>query len=128
MRVRNARCILGMLLFVALNVAAQNSLAASVTVSGVVVDPTGATVPRARVMLLDLKTFKTQTVSVGGDGKFLFTDLIPGDFGLIVAGSDDPYAGCWKPVLRQVETRKVPTQNLRITLSLDNERCPGIVD
>jgi hypothetical protein len=123
----NAACVVGVLLFVALNTASQNSSPATATVSGVVTDATGATLPLARVMLVDLKTFKTQTVEVREDGKFRFPDLTEGDYGLMVAGptSSSP---CWKPVFKQLDTRKVPTQGLRITQLLDLERCPKIVN
>jgi hypothetical protein len=117
-----------MLLIAVFNGVSQNISPNSATVSGVVTDPTGATLPRARVMLVDLKTFKTQTTEVGADGKFLFPDLIPGDFALIVAGPGDPRAACWKPAVRQLDTRKNAAKDLRIPLLLDNERCGGVVN
>jgi hypothetical protein len=116
-----------LLLFV-INAASQNSSTALSIVSGTVTDPTGATLPLARVMLVNLKTLQTQTVEVREDGKFRFPDRTPGEFALIVAGPGDPHAACWKPSIRQLDTRKTPTLDLRITLSLDLERCPGIIN
>jgi hypothetical protein len=124
---RIALCLFAGSLFVALNMAAQNSSPATATVSGMVIDATGATLPLARVMLVDLKTFKTQAVEVRGDGSFRFPDLTEADYALIVAGPTSS-SQCWKPAFKQLDTRKVPTQGLRITLPLDNERCPGIVN
>jgi len=129
MRPQNALRVMAVLLIAAFNAGSQNNLPAPATVFGVVTDPTGATLPRTRVMLVDLKTFKAQTASVGVDGKFTFPGLIPGDFALIVAGPGDPRAACWKPAIRQVDARKTPIQDLRIALSLDFERCgEGIVN
>jgi hypothetical protein len=57
---------------------AQNINAA--TVLGVVTDPSGAVVPKAKVELLDIATGKTRSVATNDSGRYSFSAVNPGNY------------------------------------------------
>ena len=120
------KLIFSMLLLTAIGLA-QNSSVANGKLTGVVVDPGGATLPKARVMLVNLKSLGTQTVVVPLDGKFSFENLRQGDYAVIVVGPSDPYGACWSPAIRQVTLNAERPIDLRIQILLDT-RCGKGVD
>jgi hypothetical protein len=68
--------------------AASSSLAQiAASLQGTVHDPTGAAVPRARVLLTDTATNIQQQTDASGSGDFLFTHLNPGVYRLDVTAS-----------------------------------------
>jgi hypothetical protein len=80
-------------------------------------------------MAIDLQTLDTQKTVVGGDGKFVFSAREPGEYAIIVAGSDKPYSPpCWKPAIRQVTLASGTATDLRIPLLLDLQKCPKIIN
>ena len=68
-------------------------------ISGVVTDASGASLRKARILLVDLSSFETQKAEVGLDGTFEF-QVKPGDYALTAGTPKD--APCWKPPIRQV--------------------------
>ena len=56
-------------------------------VGGVVTDPNNAAIPNATVTLRSLGTNKVETATTGADGRFRFTNLQPGSYGLSVAAA-----------------------------------------
>ena len=107
----------------------QNLPVSGTQLAGVVTDPTGATLPDARVLVINLQTLDTQRTVVGGDGKFMFPEKIPGEYAVIVVGSDKPYSPpCWKPAIRQVRVVSGTATDIRIPLLMDLEKCPKVVD
>lgn len=51
-------------------------------ISGAVVDPTGAAVPSASVILMRVKTGETVTVQTRSDGSYVFPSMSPADYKL----------------------------------------------
>lgn len=51
---------------------------------GIVLDPNGAVIPGATIALVDLKLKKSYEVVSGNSGKFLFKDVTPGVYRLVV--------------------------------------------
>lgn len=78
--IRVVSAALAVLLFVAASAPAQ-----SASLAGRVVDPDGAAVPNAAVVLLPLPAGASQTQVTGGDGSFRFTGLRPGEYRLEVS-------------------------------------------
>jgi hypothetical protein len=62
-----------------LRVASAQGLGA---ISGAVVDPTGAAVPSASVILTRVKTGETVTVETRPDGSYVFPSMSPADYKL----------------------------------------------
>lgn len=104
----------------------QSSSVSSAQLTGMVVDPGGATLPRARVLLLNLKSLQSETATVPIDGKFAFRNLQPGDYVVVVVGSSDPYEPCWIPVIKQMTIKKNVPAELRAQLFLDQKCGKGV--
>jgi hypothetical protein len=51
---------------------------------GTVTDPSGGTIPNAKVTLVNTATQDTRTVQTSGDGAFTFSSLAPGNYNLTV--------------------------------------------
>jgi hypothetical protein len=83
---------------------------------------------KARVLLVNLKSLRSETVITPLNGRFAFENLPLGDYVLIVVGSDDPYEACWKPAIREIRIKKDVPNGLRVPLLIDSERCPGAVN
>jgi len=96
---------------------------------GVVTDPTGASLPKARVMLIDLQSLETQRVEVPADGKFAFRKLKPGDYAVVVVGPTGRWAPkCWQPAIRQIAVTNAGSSSIRVPLLLDVNKCPEVVE
>src|ERR1700690_329343 len=85
--------------------------------SGIVTDPTGASLPLARVVVVNLSSLKTQTAEMREDGRFTFRDLEPGDYAVIVAGPAGPREPCWQSAVRRIRIEKNTPANLRVPRS-----------
>jgi hypothetical protein len=90
-------------------------------ITGVITDATGASLSKARVLVVDLATLDTQKMEVGLDGGFEFA-VSPVDHAVIAAGPLD--TPCWKPAVRQIGTGESAHLPLRIPLMLDMKKCP----
>jgi len=75
------------LLLLLANVAGAQSLGNAGTVTGIVLDPTGAAVPNAEVTLRNAVTGYTQTVRSAPDGMFRLVNIPPNPYRLEVASS-----------------------------------------
>jgi hypothetical protein len=65
---------------------------ATAQVSGVVLDPTGALVPAAKVTLKNLGTNAERVVTTNNDGLYSFTNLQPGSYSVMTVGTGfNPY-------------------------------------
>lgn len=80
-RVRSLSWSLALLLLAALPASAQLP---SGTILGVVRDTTGATVPEAKVSVLNVDTNDARTATTGGDGAFRVSALQPGHYSVTV--------------------------------------------
>ena len=94
--------VLAVLSGLSLHAAAQTS---SATISGHVVDQSGGVVPNASVTLLNQQTNVQVTKQTNGSGDFIFPDVQPGTFTVIVKGAG------YKE-LRQVNLVLSASQNL----------------
>lgn len=103
----------------------NHALLSQTEVTGVVTDATGATLRKARVMLVDLTTLSSQKAIVGSDGTFQFRAKA-GEYAVLVAGPAD--IACFKPAMRQVQVAEGKNLSLRIPLLLDTNKCPEIVE
>ena len=54
------------------------------TITGSVLDHSDAVVPDAKITLFNLRTSEQHIVLSGGDGKYRFVNLVPGDYRLTV--------------------------------------------
>ncbi len=95
---------------------------------GVVTDATGASVPKARILLVNLHSLDTWRSEVPANGTFAFSNLEAGEYVVVVAGPSDPHAPCWKATIRQVQIDKQSAPDLQLRLMLDATKCPGIID
>jgi hypothetical protein len=95
---------------------------------GVVTDATGASLPKARVLVVNLRSLQTQIAEVPEDGGFTFPNLKPGDYAVIVAGPVDSASACWQSAVRQIKIAEGVAATIRVPLLLDNRKCPGIVN
>ncbi len=95
---------------------------------GVVTDPAGATLPKARVMLIDLSSLETRKLEVPASGSFEFNGLQPREYAVVVVGPASPYSPCWMPAVRQIRITAGEPTKIRVPLLLDNERCPEIIE
>jgi hypothetical protein len=62
------------------------------TISGAILDPTGAAVPDASVVLTNKDTNQSQTTTTNGEGRYVFSDLSPGTYE--VASSKPGFQQC----------------------------------
>jgi hypothetical protein len=95
-------------------------------VRGVVTDATGASLPKARILLVNAESLDTRKAEVPMSGKFEFLDVGTGEYVVIVAGPLD--TPCWKTTVRQVHVEKHMAPELRVPLILDTQKCSGIVN
>ena len=99
--------ILVTILFVTTVSAAQNTPAHQGKLTGQVTDPAGATLLKARVLLVDLTTLGTQKVEVQPDGRFTFSNLEAGRYAVIaVPAAKDGSPECWLPAIKDLTLRE----------------------
>jgi len=84
--------------------------AAAATVSGVVSDPTGASVPGARVVLHGLATGQETASETGADGRYLLTTPEPGTYLVVVTRPGFSEAARTVVIADAAETVDVPVQ------------------
>jgi hypothetical protein len=72
-------------------------------------------------MLIDLKSLQTQTTESGEFGAFLFANLKPGDYAVIVAGRGT----CFESQVRQVRITEGKVTRIRVPLPIDEKCGPG---
>ena len=72
MQVKRCLGIMILLIFGIAYGVSQTSMGSSTELTGLVTDPTGATLPKARVLVVDLKSLETTTMEVGANGIFAF--------------------------------------------------------
>ena len=117
--------ITSFILLVIMSFVRSTSQPAPTRLAGVVTDSAGASLPKARVLLVDLATLDTQKTQVGLNGAFHF-DLKAGDYAVITAGPLD--TPCWKPAVRQVHTGDGENSSMRIPLILDTKKCSEVIE
>jgi hypothetical protein len=61
-----------------LSVVAQTTITGSLT--GQVIDPSGAAIPEAQVLLQNRNTGRELTIPADGEGKYVFSRLEPGSY------------------------------------------------
>jgi hypothetical protein len=93
---------------------------------GVVTDATGASVPKARVLLVNTESLDARRAEVPMSNKFEFLDVGAGEYVVIVVGPLD--TPCWKTAVRQVQVQKHIALDLRVPLILDTQKCSEIVN
>lgn len=79
-KIRLTKCSLALLLGAV--IVQGQGLTGSIT--GSIADQSGAAVPEAEVRLLNVQTNQSRTVKSDGNGDFVFTQILPGTFRLIV--------------------------------------------
>ena len=92
----------------------SQSLGGGGTVSGAVVDPSGASVPKANVTLTNRVTNYRQSVTTAEDGTFRLNNVPPNPYQLeVVSTGFDPHQ-------EEVEVRGTVPVNLKVTLALES--------
>ena len=81
---RRLGILIGIAAFLCLPTLAQLPTA---TLNGIVTDPQGALVPGARVVLAHQATGTTRETTTGAEGQYVFSNLAPGDYDVLVEAS-----------------------------------------
>lgn len=107
--------VIAMLGFAVLSIAppANAQGASTSTVTGVVYDTTGATVPNAEVVLEDVDTRGTASATTGADGGFTFPAVRPGNYRIRVSAK-----GFRNGVVNSVKVEVGKSAQFNITLEL----------
>src|SRR5215470_13309613 len=92
---------------------ANAQTASASTVTGVVYDKSGATVPDAEVILEDLDTRAMTTVKTGNDGAYTFPAVRPGNYSVRVTAK-----GFRKAIINSVKVEVGKSALLNVTLEL----------
>ena len=79
------------------------------SVSGTVVDPTGAIIAKAKVLLINTRTLNVDRSVTGSDGRFIFSNLLAGEYE-VKAGA----VSCFKSTSRRLDLKS----DLRTEVSL----------
>src|SRR5215471_10329777 len=103
--------VLGALVLGAQSVSAQLRIVGAI--SGTVQDPTGAVVPKAKVVLKDTKTGLTKESTATETGTFLFSDLAIGSYEVMVTAP-----GFKSETVSNVSVSTSQTTDVRISLEL----------
>jgi hypothetical protein len=111
-------CSLIALLCAASICAPQAAKSSGAGLAGEVIDYSCASLEKARILLVDLKSLQMQTTESGEFGAFGFPNLKPGDYTVIVAGMGP----CIVPQIRQVKITEGKVTRLRVVMPLD-EKC-----
>ena len=83
------------------------------SISGTVMDPSGAAVPNAQVVLKDTKTQITKEVTSGSNGGFFFPDLVSGVYEVTVT-----MAGFQRTLLPNINVSTSQTTDVKISLEV----------
>jgi len=83
------------------------------SISGTVIDPSGAAVPNAQVVLKDTKTQLTKEVTSGNNGGFFFPDLVSGVYEVTVT-----MAGFQRALLPNINVATSQTTDVKISLEV----------
>src|SRR6185369_17858075 len=83
------------------------------SVSGTVLDPTGAAVPNAQVVLRDTKTQQTKEATTSDNGAFFFPDLSTGTYDVTVT-----MAGFQKSLVTGISVATSQTTDVKISLEV----------
>ncbi len=84
------------------------------TVSGVVVDPNGAVVPNAEVVIFNPITGYKRTANTGTDGSFHFADVPPNNYQLTASGAG------FAPATQTLTVHTSVPINLRVSLAISS--------
>src|SRR5690349_1447414 len=85
MHILNIR-LLRLLLLTALIAAAAFGQGLTGSINGTVTDQSGSAVPDAEVTITNIATSQTRRTRSDGSGDFVFTQLLPGTFRVVVSG------------------------------------------
>ena len=107
------RTWLGILAFVLYALPMHGQTANTGAVAGTVIDPSGALVPRAAVVVNSQATGEVRDVTADADGNFSVPFLTPGDYDLTVRAP-----GFEPLVLKGVEVRITEVSRLKIQLTI----------
>ena len=108
--------------------AAQTPKGAGSDLLGVVTDATGASLPRARILLINLATLETESAEALADGGFIFHNLKSAEYAVVIAGPLSSHSACWQSAIRQIKIAGTGAANLRVPLLLDNEKCQKVIE
>jgi Carboxypeptidase regulatory-like domain len=98
-----------------------NSQLRDTSLQGQVVDASGAGVPGARLLIVNLNTLEEQRAVVKPDGKFTFQQMSPGDYVVIAATPSD--APCFRPAMERVRLETDTTRKLRLVMIANPGAC-----
>jgi hypothetical protein len=118
-----------MVLLVATVSAAQSTSVHNGKITGEVIDPTGASVLHARVLLVNLTTLGTQNLEVQPDSRFAFSNLEAGRYAVIAVSPNGPGSvDCWQPTINQLTLREDVLATVQLKLLLDSKKCKVVDD
>ena len=94
---------------------ASQLLAEGLTIKGVVVDPSGAVLPKAKLILVDLRTLETMQTTTNNEGQFSFELQRTGRYALIAGGQP-----CFLSEVKIFRWKRTPSP-LKLQLRFDPE-------
>ena len=120
-----------------LAVAAQSFLG---SITGTVLDPSGAAIPQATVLAKEIKTGAEHTITTGGTGQYSFPDLPPGTYSLVISATGFKNVQSSEIVLtaQQVQrfdvslqvgnsSEKIDVASSATTINTENAEVDGVV-
>jgi|SRR5208283_1868495 len=100
-----------------------NSQIRDTTLQGQIVDASGASMPGARLLVINLETLDEQRAVVKANGKFMFPQMPPGDYALIAASPVE--TPCFRPVVERVRLETDTTRTVRLVMISNPGACGG---
>ncbi len=98
-----------------------NSQIRDTTLQGQIVDASGAPMPGARLLVINLDTLDEQRAVIKANGKFMFPQMPPGDYALIAASPVD--TPCFRPVVERVKLEADTTRTVRLVMIANPGAC-----
>ena len=92
----------------------------------VVQDNSGAALPGARLLLIQLWTLEEKRADVPHSGRYIFEHLDPGEYMIIAASPRD--VPCFKPETERVPMASPASNQVVLKLKLDLVKCGEVVE
>jgi hypothetical protein len=86
-----------------------------------VLDPVGASLPKARIVLIDSRSLRVRTYVADNSGKLMLTGIEDQEYEVVWVSPAS--ALCFQPVVSHVDLRKGGKRELRARLRINLDKC-----